>query len=55
MHSCPIWVTWQFLAIVIAKGVRAFMKYIRESLLHPWLDPKKFYQRLHPNPQLRLA
>ena len=41
--------------IVASKGVRAFLKYVRESLLHPWLDPERLYERLHPEPQLRLA
>jgi len=45
----------QLFAIVASKGVRAFIKYVRESLLHPWLDPERLYQRLHPDPQLRLA
>lgn len=41
--------------IVVAKGVRAFIKYVRESLLHPWLHPDHLYARLRPDPQLRLA
>ncbi len=45
----------QLLAIVASKGVRAFIKYIRDSLLHPWLDPQRLHERLHPDPQLRLA
>ncbi len=45
----------QLYAIVASKGVRAFIKYIRESLLHPWLEPQQLYERLRPNPQLRLA
>jgi hypothetical protein len=36
------------------KGVRAFIRYLRESLQHPWLDPQHLYRQLHPNPQLRL-
>jgi hypothetical protein len=43
------------LAVVTAKGIRAFIKYIRESLLHPWLDPEQLRKRLRPKPQLRLA
>lgn len=42
-------------AIVAAKGVRAFIEYVRDSLLHPWLDPQRLHERLHPAPQLRLA
>ena len=42
-------------AIVVSKGVRPFIKYVRESLLHPWLDPEGFHERLQPAPQLRLA
>lgn len=45
----------QLIAVVASKGVRAFIKYVRESLLHPWLDPQRLYERLHPKPQLRLA
>jgi hypothetical protein len=45
----------QLFAIVAAKGVRAFIKYVRDSLLHPWLDPQRLFERLHPHPQLRLA
>lgn len=43
------------LAVVIKQGVRAFIKYIRDSLRHPWLDPQRLYNRLNPKPQLRLA
>ena len=45
----------QLRVIVTSKGVRAFIKYIRNSLLHPWLDPDRLWERLHPRPQLRLA
>ncbi len=45
----------QLVAIVAAKGVQAFIKFISESLRHPWLDPQKLHERLHPRPQLRLA
>jgi hypothetical protein len=41
--------------VVVSRGVRAFIKYVRESLVHPWLDPQHLYERLHPGPQLRLA
>lgn len=41
--------------VVLTKGVRGFLKFIRDSLVHPWLDPKKLKKRLHPNSQLRLA
>lgn len=40
---------------VSTKGARAFIKYIRESLLHPWLEPETLFHRLNPDPQLRLA
>jgi hypothetical protein len=44
------------LAPIVSKtGVRAFIKYIRESLLTPWLEPEKLHARLNPDPQLRLA
>jgi hypothetical protein len=42
-------------AVVAAKGVRAFIKYVRDSLVHPWLDPRQLHQRLREKPQLRLA
>lgn len=42
-------------AVVVAKGVRAFIKFVRESLVHPWLDPEQLRERLRPKPQLRLA
>ena len=42
-------------AIVNATGVRAFIKFVRDSLVHPWLDPRQLYQRLRPKPQLRLV
>jgi len=45
----------QLYEVVTAKGVRAFIKYIRDSLLHPWLVPEQLCERLHPDPQLRLA
>lgn len=45
----------QLVAIVASMGVCAFVKYVRESLLHPWLDPQRLYERLRPKPQLRLA
>ena len=40
---------------VVSKGVGAFIKYVRDSLVHPWLDPDRLYKRLRPNPQLRLT
>ena len=42
-------------AIVNATGVRAFIKLVRDSLVHPWLDPRQLFQRLKEKPQLRLA
>jgi len=45
----------QLLAIVTAKGARAFIKFVRDSLVHPWLDLEQLRQRLRPKPQLRLA
>ncbi len=40
--------------VVVQQGVRAFIRYLRESLRHPWLDPQRLHQRLKANPQLRL-
>ncbi len=45
----------QLFAIVTAKGVRPFLQFVRDSLIHPWLDPKQLRDRLRPKPQLRLA
>jgi hypothetical protein len=42
-------------ATVVSKGVGAFIKYVRDSLVHPWLDPDRLYERLRPDPHLRLA
>jgi len=42
-------------AVVTAKGVRAFIKYVRDSLVHPWLDPRQLRQRMRKKPQLRLV
>ncbi len=42
-------------AVVAAKGVRAFIKYVRDSLVHPWLDPRQLHQRMREKPQLRLV
>ena len=42
-------------AVVVSKGVGAFIKYVTDSLVHPWLDPDRLHERLHPDPQLRLA
>lgn len=42
-------------AVVVAKGVRAFIKFVRDSLVHPWLEPRQLHQRLREKPQLRLA
>jgi len=41
--------------VVTSKGVRTFIKYVRDSLVHPWLDPEQLRKRLRPKPQLRLA
>jgi len=45
----------QLSTIVASQGVRAFTKYLRDTLLHPWLDPRRLQERLQPDPQLRLA
>ncbi len=45
----------QLVAVVAAKGIQAFIKFTRDSLIHPWLDPEKLRERLNPDPQLRLA
>lgn len=37
------------------KGVRGFIKFIRDSLIHPWLAPASVKERLAKKPQLRLA
>jgi len=29
--------------VVVLKGVRGFICYIRDSLLHPWLEPEKVW------------
>lgn len=41
--------------VVRRKGVRPFIKFIRDSLVHPWLDPEKLASALPPTAQLRLA
>ncbi len=41
--------------IVAAKGVRAFIKFVRDSLVHRWLAPRALKRRLRAKPQLRLA
>jgi hypothetical protein len=41
--------------VVKQKGVQAFIRFIRDSLVHPWLDPEKLAKALPPTPQLRLA
>ena len=40
---------------VISKGVQGFIKYLRDSLSHPWLEPERLFEQLDPRPQLRLA
>jgi hypothetical protein len=45
----------QLYEIVVSKGVRPFIRYVRDSLLHPWLDAQRLRDRLSRNPQLRLA
>jgi hypothetical protein len=37
------------------KGVRGFIKFIRDSLCGPWFDPASLEEGLASNPQLRLA
>ena len=44
----------QLYEVVAAQGVRPFIQYVRESLVTPWLDPDHLYDRLSPDPQLRL-
>ena len=41
--------------VVNRMGVRPFIKYIRDSLVHPWLNPVKLRESLSPTAQLRLA
>jgi len=45
----------QLAAIVASRGIRAFNKCVRDTLLSPWLDAKRLYDRLSPTPQLRLV
>ena len=40
---------------VMQMGPCAFVRYIRDTFLHPWLDPERLFARLNPDPQLRLA
>jgi hypothetical protein len=42
-------------AVVVAQGLHAFIKLVRDSLVHPWLDPRRLHERLQSKPQLRLA
>jgi hypothetical protein len=35
-------------------GVRAFIRYIRETFLNPWFESERLKARLKPKPQLRL-
>ena len=41
--------------VVRRMGVRPFIKFIRESLVHPWLEAEKVAKALSPTAQLRLA
>jgi hypothetical protein len=41
--------------VVRQKGVQPFIRFIRDSLVHPWLDPEKLAKALPPTAQLRLA
>ena len=41
--------------VVRQTGVRPFIKFIRDSLVHPWLDAEKLTAALSPAAQLRLA
>ena len=41
--------------VVRRMGVRPFIKFIRDSLVHPWLNPAKLKESLRPTAQLRLA
>jgi len=41
--------------VVRRMGVRPFIKFIRDSLVHPWLNPTKLKGSLRPTAQLRLA
>lgn len=40
--------------IVKQMGVRGFIKFIRETFLHPWVAPERLKEGLSPTPQLRL-
>lgn len=41
--------------VVSRMGVRPFLKFIRDTLVHPWLDAAKLKAALSPTAQLRLA
>ncbi len=41
--------------VVKRMGVRPFIKYVRDSLVHRWLDPVKLREAIPPISQLRLA
>ena len=41
--------------VIRRKGVRPFIKFIRDSLVHPWLEAEKVAKALSPTAQLRLA
>jgi hypothetical protein len=41
--------------VVNRMGIRPFIKYVRDSLVHRWLDPVKLREALPPIAQLRLA
>jgi len=41
--------------VATEKTVRGLIKYIRDSLCHPWLDPERLFKKLNPAPQLRLV
>ena len=41
--------------VVRHMGVQPFIKFIRDSLVHPWLNPEQVKEALAPVAQLRLA
>lgn len=47
--------TEALIEVVKRMGVRPFLKYIRDSLVHPWLKPAKLREAIAPTAQLRLV
>jgi hypothetical protein len=41
--------------VVRRMGVRPYIQFIRDSLVHPWLNPARLKESLRPTAKLRLA